>query len=108
MNVPFFALFEDKFEQEYDVRKHSLELFTKMHNLIIQQFGLASTREIAGESTEMQKESRRCSSRCPSRWLNSRCFPIIAKTAKEEILLDRAVLSEAICRRRGKHKCLER
>ena len=54
MNIPFFILFDDK----SDMRELSINLFPNMHNLIIQQFGLASTREILGESTEMHKEAK--------------------------------------------------
>ena len=52
MEIPFFFLFE----HVSDMRELSKDLFQNMHNLIIQQFGLASTHEIPGESTEMQKE----------------------------------------------------
>ena len=52
MEIPFFLLFE----HVSDMRELSMNLFQNMHNLIIQQFGLASTREIPGESTEMHKE----------------------------------------------------
>ena len=52
MKIPFFGLFEEV----VDMREVSFNLFQNMHNLIIQQFGLASTREIPGESTEMHKE----------------------------------------------------
>ena len=51
VEIPLFSLFEKVCNSEL-----SKELFLKIHYLIIQQFGLASTCEISGESTEMHKE----------------------------------------------------
>ena len=51
VEIPLFALFKKVCNSEL-----SKELFLYMHMLIIQQFGLASTREISGESTEVHKE----------------------------------------------------
>ena len=51
VEIPLFSLFEKVCNSEL-----SKELFLSIHHLIIQQFGLASTCKISGESTEMHKE----------------------------------------------------